>query len=309
MSALIDELKAFEGRQVGAPTPAPDEVNQAMIRHWCEAIGDENPVYTDPEAAAASVHGGIIAPPVMLQAWVMRGLNAQPSGDNLQNDVLRLLDANGFTSVVATNCEQDYVRPLRLGDRLTLTNTIESISEEKKTGLGRGHFLTTRAEYHDQNGELVGSMLFRILKFQPTANIGAAPKPRRPRPSLTHDNAHFFEGTKAHKLLIQRCASCGVLRHPPMPACAECHSLDWDTVAASGRGIVYSFVVNHYPQVPAFEYPLAVALIELEEGIRIVSNIVGVELDAIVIGMPVEAEFVTFDDELTLPQFHPASDA
>src|SRR3954468_15565727 len=73
-TALIDRLRAFEGRTVGPPQPGPDEVNTAMIRHWCEAIGDANPAYTDPAAAAESVHGGIVAPPTMLQAWVMRGL-------------------------------------------------------------------------------------------------------------------------------------------------------------------------------------------------------------------------------------------
>jgi uncharacterized OB-fold protein/acyl dehydratase len=306
---LIEQLKAFEGRQIGPPEPAPDEVNQAMIRHWCEAIGDTNPVYTDPEAAAASVHGSIIAPPVMLQAWVMRGVRPRPStGGTEQDTLMRLLDENGFSSVVATNGEQEYYRQLHLGDRLTMTSTIESISDEKKTALGTGHFVTSRLDYHDQDGELVASVLFRILKFRPAERKQeAAPKPLRPRPSITHDNAFFFEGTKQGKLLIQRCSSCGVLRHPPMPSCGKCHSLEWDTIEASGKGTVYSFVVNHYPQVPAFDYPLLVGLIELEEGTRFVSNIVGIEPDAVTIGMPVEVEFTAFDDDLTLPQFRVVS--
>jgi uncharacterized OB-fold protein len=134
------------------------------------------------------------------------------------------------------------------------------------------------------------------------------PRPKRPRPAITHDNAFFFEGAKAGKLLIQRCASCGRLRHPPRPMCNVCRSLEWDTVEASGRGSVYSFVVNHHPQVPAFDYPLIVALIELDEGTRLVSNLVGVEPDGVRIGMPVEMELVAFDDELTLPQFRPAGE-
>ena len=85
-----------------------------------------------------------------------------------------------------------------------------------------------------------------------------------------------------------------------------CQSFDWDTVEASGRGHVYSFVVNHYPQVPAFDYPLAVGLIELEEGTRLVANVVGVDPADIAIGLPVEVEFVDFDEDLTLPAFHPA---
>ena len=100
-----------------------------------------------------------------------------------------------------------------------------------------------------------------------------AARPKRPRPALTQDNRFFFEGAKEHKLLIQRCTNCGVLRHPPRPSCANCRSFEWDTVTASGRGTIYSFVVNHYPQVPAFDYPLVVALVELEEGTRLVANV------------------------------------
>ena len=88
--------------------------------------------------------------------------------------------------------------------------------------------------------------------------------------------------------------------------CDRCGSLEWDTVGASGRGTVYSFVVNHYPQVAAFDYPLPVALVELEEGTRLVANLVGVETKDIHIGMAVEAEFVDHDPDLTLPAFHPA---
>jgi uncharacterized protein len=304
--AFIDQLRAFEGRPVGPPTPGPDEVNQAMIRHWCEAVGDTNPVYTDPDAAAQSVHKGIVAPPTMLQAWVMRGINPPASGGgNAQDELLRLLDSEGFTSVVATNCEQTYERYLRPGDRVSVTSSIESVSDEKTTGLGVGHFVTTRQDYHDANGELVASMKFRILKFRPAEK--KEKKPLRPRPAITHDSAFWFDGTKQGKLLIQRCASCGRLRHPPGPACPSCTSYDWDTVQASGRGTIYSFVVNHYPQVPAFDYPLPVGLIELEEGTRLVADIVGVEAAEVAVGMPVQAEFVAVDDELTLPMFRPVS--
>ena len=87
--------------------------------------------------------------------------------------------------------------------------------------------------------------------------------------------------------------------------CPHCQSLEWETVEASGKGTVYSFVTNHYPQVPAFDYPLNVALIELEEGVRLISNVVGIPADDVEIGMAVEVEFTAFDDELTLPQFRP----
>src|SRR5438309_11263574 len=98
-------LKAFEGRLVGPPVIAADPINQPMIRHWCDAIGDDNPVYTDPEAAAKSLHGQIIAPPAMLKAWTMRGVRGG-RGSSAQDELLGLLDSMGFSSVVATNCEQ-----------------------------------------------------------------------------------------------------------------------------------------------------------------------------------------------------------
>jgi uncharacterized OB-fold protein/acyl dehydratase len=312
-ASFLARLKEFEGRQVGPPQRGADPVNQPMIRHWVEAIGDENPVYTDAEAAAQSVHGEIVAPPVMLQAWVMRGVRPRPSsGGNVQDELMQLLDGAGFSSVVATNCEQEYHRYLHVGDHLSTTTTIESISDEKATGLGVGHFVTTRVDYRTDDGELVGTMRFRILKFKPgTGRSAPTPeeeekaRPRRPRPALTQDNAFWFEGARQHRLLIQRCTSCGTLRHPPRPMCSECRSYEWDVVDASGRGKVYSFVVNHYPQVPAFDYPLAVGLIDLEEGTRLVANVIGLEPTDIRIGMPVEVEWVDHDPDLSLPAFRP----
>jgi uncharacterized OB-fold protein len=225
---------------------------------------------------------------------------------------------------VATNCEQHYDRPLVVGDRLLVRSVIEAISDPKRTGLGTGRFITTRLDYvavpdsdvsvwpatdaevqglYDA-GEPVATMRFRILKYLPPAR--KPNRPPRPRPAITQDNAFWFEGARAHKLLIQHCTSCGTLRHPPLPACAVCGSLDWDTVESSGRGTVYSYVVVHYPQVPSFEYPLPIGLIELEEGTRVVANLDGVEINAIEVGLPVQATFVDFDEELSLPVFVPA---
>jgi uncharacterized protein len=310
--AFAAKLKEFEGQEAGAPEIGADPVNQPMIRHWVEAIGDENPVYVDPDAAANSVHGQIVAPPVMLQAWVMRGVRSRPtSGGNARDELMQLLDDGGFTSVVATNCEQEYHRYLHPGDHLSTTTTIESVSDEKTTALGVGHFVTTRVDYRTDDGELVGTMRFRILKFKPgTGRSAAAEKrPRRPRPALTQDNAFWFEGARQHRLLIQRCKECGTLRHPPRPMCSECRSYEWDVIDASGRGTVYSYVVNHYPQVPAFDYPLAVGLIELEEGTRLVANVMGIDPSDIRIGMPVEVEWVDHDPDLSLPAFKPRQES
>lgn len=170
MSDLMERLQACVGIESQAPQVARDLVNQPMIRHWCDAIGDDNPVYTEPELAKSSHFGGIVAPPTMLQAWTMPGLKGRPrSADSERPGPLAILDEAGFTSVVATNCEQEYHRYLVPGDLLSLTSTIESISDEKKTGLGVGHFVTQRMTYRDQNGEIVAEMLFRLLKFRPPA--------------------------------------------------------------------------------------------------------------------------------------------
>ena len=333
-----DKLAALVGLASGAPNLAPDAVNVPMIRHWVEAMGDHNPVYVSDAAARAAGYDELIAPPTMLQAWIMRGLRAsllteearangeaEESGPN--ETMMSLLDDEGLTSVVATNCEQHYDRPLVVGDRLLVRSFIEAISDPKRTALGTGRFITTRLDYvavpdvdvpawpvsEDEvqklydAGEPVATMRFRILKYLPP--VRAAARPPRPRPAITQDNAFWFEGARAHRLLIQHCTSCGTLRHPPLPACAVCGSLEWDTVESSGRGTIYSYVVVHYPQVAAFEYPLPIGLIELEEGTRVVANLAGVELGAIEIGQPVQAEFVDYDEELSLPVFVPVGSA
>jgi uncharacterized protein len=334
-----EDLKALIGLSSGEPQLSPHAVNGPMIRHWVEAMGDENPIYTSDAAARANGLAGVIAPASMLQAWIMRGLKSsqqveaareagaeQGSGPN--DTMMSLLDAEGLTSVVATNCEQRYGRPLVIGDRLLVSSVIEDISDPKRTGLGTGRFVTTRLDFTAvadsavaedpspeeirqlaEGGESVATMRFRILKYlPPAAGEEAPPRPPRPRPAITQDNAFWFEGAKAHQLLIQRCTSCGTLRHPPLPACGNCRSFEWDTVASSGRGVVYSFVVVHYPQVPSFDYPLPIGLVELEEGTRVVANIDGIDPAAISVGLAVQARFIDFDDDLTLPVFFPVGD-
>jgi len=324
------ELAALEGQSVGLPQIGRDVVNAAMIRHWVEAMGDRNPVYTSPDAARAAGLGDVISPPTMLQTWIMAGLAATqererrrsegevPDAGSAFDRMLALLDDEGRTSVVATNSHQHYVRPLRLGERLVMDTTIESVTPPKRTALGEGRFVTTRMEFRSMAdpdaagdpraafdaGELVATMRWSILKFVPKER--PVERPLRPRPAITEDNAFFFRGLQDGKLLIQRCTGCGTLRHPPMPACGTCRSFDWEPVEASGRGEVFSFVVVHYPQVPAFSYPLPIGLIALEEGTRLVADLHQVAIEDIHVGMPVVADLVRLDPELTLPFFRPA---
>ena len=261
-------LAAFVGRQ-GATMHAPDAVNAAMIRHWCVAMGDHNPVYRDEVAAQASGHGGVLAPPAMLQAWTMPGYGALPPGLDAIAELYALLDGWGYTSIVATDSEQEYLRPLRLGDQVSATKTITSISDEKRTGLGKGHFVTSTIEIVDAGGALVGRQLHRVLKFKPAAPSGPSVAPAallalRPRPNVTQDTRFFFDGARERKLLIQRCSRCSVLQHPPSAACAACGSLDLGVQQASGRGELYSYTVVHAPVVAPFKAPYIVALVALE---------------------------------------------
>ena len=301
----------------GTPNPARDAVNQAMIRHWCDAMEDANPNYTDPAAAAAGPHGQIVAPPTMLNAWTMLGNIPRPVDPNDPQGVVgRLLDDAGYIGVVATNCEHIYPRYLHLGDQLTGTLKLVDVSEEKQTAIGTGHFVTTETQYHDQHGEHVGSMFFRILKFKPgtgrpaVAGGGeAGERRRRPRPGMNQDTAFFWKGLRAGELRIQRCEDCGALEHPPTVRCLSCGSTNRGYVVASGRGQLYSYVVAHHPQVPSFDYPLNIGLVELEEGIRLVTNIVSCTADQLEIGMPVELCLLESHDDITLHQFRPARPA
>ncbi|CAN5407998.1 hypothetical protein BH10ACT1_BH10ACT1_18610 [soil metagenome] len=124
-------------------------------------------------------------------------------------------------------------------------------------------------------------------------------------PSMSPDTQFFWDGLKEHRLLIQRCTGCGVLRHPPRPMCPACNALGWDALEASGRGVVHSFVMPQHPQFPFFEYPYIVALVELEEGTRLISNLCQVAPEDATVGMAVEVFFETFDDGLVLHQFRP----
>ncbi len=130
-------------------------------------------------------------------------------------------------------------------------------------------------------------------------------------PSISPDTEFFWSGLKDHKLLIQRCADCKTLRVPPRPMCGICQSLNWDSVESTGRGAVYSFIMPQYPPLPFLQYPYVVALIELDEGVRIVSNLCEIEPAAIHVGLPVEVFYEKFEaipsgEELMLHQFRPA---
>ena len=171
------DLEAFCGLEAEPPRVARYAVNEAMIRNWVDALDDHNPVYVDREAARASGRQDIVCPPAMISTWVMNGYRrwrqvqaARAEGkteDFAYSRIMGLLDDAGFTSVVATNVEQRYLRELHPGDHVTCHFTIASVSPLKQTGLGEGHFVTLEKRYVDGDGETVAEEDFRLLRFRP----------------------------------------------------------------------------------------------------------------------------------------------
>ncbi len=127
-------------------------------------------------------------------------------------------------------------------------------------------------------------------------------------PRVTQDTEPFWTGCKEGKLLLQYCAACGTVRYPPKQMCPVCNSMDSEWRPASGKGTVYSYTVTHQALHPSLanRVPHAVILVELQEGVRLTSNIVDCEPDQVRIGMPVQVVFQQLNDEITLPKFKPA---
>lgn len=295
------------------PRLARDPVNLPIIENWIEAIGDTNPVYTDPDFAAASVHGGLVAPPAMIQVWTMQGQRREGDRTDPTGLMVSALNEAGYTSVVATNCDQAYHRYLRHGEQLTVRTSLLDLTGPKRTALGEGWFFTTRSTWYSGD-EPVATMDFRILKFRPREAGVAAQPPQRAepdlgpvmRPVISPDTAFFWAGTAIGELRIQSCGDCGALRHPPGPMCMECGSPNPKYIVAAGTGEVFSYVVHHHPPVPGKRLPIVIAIVQLTEGVRVLAEVVGVEPGQVEIGMPVQVAFIKVDDDLTLPAWRPA---
>ena len=171
-----ERLDGLIGRPPGGSgtSVAPDPVNQPMIRHWVAAFEDANPVYADEAAAARSRFGQIVAPPLMLQTWTMatplitgiaeRGGSPTESGGE---SFMTVFEEGGFTGTLAVGSEMEIERHLHLGETISGRTLIESISKQKQTRLGPGHFVTWATTYTDADGAVVGRQRFRVLKFAP----------------------------------------------------------------------------------------------------------------------------------------------
>ncbi|MBV8786422.1 MAG: bifunctional MaoC family dehydratase/OB-fold nucleic acid binding domain-containing protein [Mycobacterium sp.] len=298
MTDIREAIEEITATVVAKPRAGRDPVNQPTINNWVEALGDTNPIYRDEAAALAAGHPGIVAPPAMIQVWTMFGLGGERPTDDPMGPMMKLFDDAGYIGVVATNCEQTYHRYLRPGEEVSIASEMRDVIGPKQTALGEGWFINQHITWR-VGDEDVAEMEWRILKFKPreASNAASVPEDLDPdammRPSSSRDTVFFWEGVKAHELRIQRRPD-GSLQHPPVPAVWQDKAEPIDYVVASGEGTVYSFVVHHAPKVPGRTLPFVIALVELDEGVRMLGELRGVEHDKVKIGMPVRATYIDF---------------
>ena len=136
------------------------------------------------------------------------------------------------------------------------------------------------------------------------------PQASRPLPRPTPETQHFWDGTRVGELRLQRCVDCQHTYFPPRPFCPQCSSRDVSIVKASGRGRLFSYVINQRPH-PAWDAPYSIAIVELDEGPRMMSNVIGCPQtpEALVLDMPLEVTFEKLSEEISLPLFRPVGAA
>ena len=129
--------------------------------------------------------------------------------------------------------------------------------------------------------------------------------PNRPLPAMEGLTKQFYEWCSRGELRFQRCSGCGTFRHVPRELCAQCGSFDWEWARSSGKGTLFSYTLVARALNPAFAgaVPYAAAIIELEEGVRILANVIDCPPDQLRIGMPLRVDFEKQTDSITLPVF------
>jgi uncharacterized protein len=298
MTDIHEAVAEIKAAGAAKPRAARDPVNQPMINNWVEAIGDRNPIYVDETSARAAGHPGIVAPPAMIQVWTMFGLGGARPDDDPMGPIMKLFDDAGYIGVVATNCEQTYHRYLQPGEQVSITSEMGDVVGPKQTALGEGWFINQHIIWR-VGDEDVAEMNWRILKFKPAADATQSSVPEdldadaMMRPASSRDTAFFWEGVKAHELRIQKLAD-GSLQHPPVPAIWQDPAAPIDYVVSSGKGTVFSFLVHHAPKVPGRTLPFVIALVELEEGVRLLGELRNVDHAEVKIGMPVRTIYIDF---------------
>lgn len=305
-TAIAKLRKRYIGKRVG-PYYAWNPVSRTLVWQWCSAMGDSNPLYLDGKE--------VVAPPTMMQMWAFRDVHGEYAPGSTDKDVyevLAKLDGLGFSATVAVSYDQTYHSYLKEGDRVHNYSSIVKITDQTSTRLGDGYFVTEHAEYFNQDDECFGEANVTYFKYRPPEAKPGKPaemrKIERIAPVENHDSAHYWQGLRNGELLLQKCEGCGTFRHPPQPMCEACQSLEWSAVAAKGLGTIYSYTVMHYPEIPPFDYPNAIALVDMDEDVRLAAQLIGVAPEKIKIGARVKVRIDEVQDGLSLPVFVPAAD-
>ncbi|WP_327028865.1 MaoC family dehydratase N-terminal domain-containing protein [Micromonospora sp. NBC_01740] len=256
MTASDADFRARLDALIGLTDPprrAKDAVTEAAIRIWCDAVGDENPAYQDPQWAARSAWGGIVAPATSLNMWTLPGNRRSHRHVESLDRVNEVLAERGFTSVAAVQTEHTYVRPLRPGDHLEQFPSIGAVSPEKSTRLGRGHFVDLVSDYRTLDGEPVGRVVLRMLRWNPAtrAEVPATPGDRLARPVR------------------------------PVGAAPT------DLPPAGTTGTLTAHLQPGYAAAPLDERPYLVGTAELTDGTRLTADVVDLRPDLVHDGMPV----------------------
>lgn len=287
---------------------AREQVNQSLIGQWCDAFGDRNPIYCNEELARSHGWPGLVAPPAMLNTWTMPGnITREEFGDDPFLRCITICDEAGYMGVVATNTDHEYLDYLKIGDQIHATQIVSNVSALKTTALGTGYFITTNTEFKVDE-RCVGRMLFRIFKYKP--NSVSVPTSNqdwrmRPAPAISRDTAFFWEGLKQGELRIQKCQQCKKLHHPPLTRCSNCGAYDLGHQVSTGAATLYSFVEPYHPVVPFMRHPYIVGLVELDEGTRLISNIINCPPSKLTIGMKLKLCIEKMDENMSLPMFTP----
>lgn len=160
-------LKAMEGKE-SEPKAGNDRVNEAMIRHWCEAMQDANPAYTDESFARTGPYGGVIAPPTMVQAYCTPILwpKVETAPDPIFEAVQMCVEA-GYSASLGISIGYEFLHPLRPGDQVVYTIKFLSVSPQKTTRAGTGYFLTSQYSYRNQSGTPVCEQQLVVLQYKP----------------------------------------------------------------------------------------------------------------------------------------------
>jgi acyl dehydratase len=163
-----------------------DRVTRSDIRHWCEMMRDENPLYTDGEYAQKSKYGGMIAPPTMAQVWSLEPMHAalrqfvneiEPHPDDPHTQCMLECNQQGYSGVVATEQEQTYFNPIRPGDMISCQLTLHRVSTyDHFTRMGIGRYVDIKYTFKNQKDEVICEMIFRVLKYKPAQTTWRAYK-------------------------------------------------------------------------------------------------------------------------------------